>query len=82
MSNANVASLNSCMYTLLINFLSFLLSLSIHRIQQTRSGWPSNVFIFHVLSLSRPPLKMQQGIRTLKQTCNVAMIALYVRQVW
>jgi len=30
----------------------------------------------HHSTLSRPRLKMQQGIRTLKRTCNAAMIAL------
>jgi len=31
-------------------------------------------------TLSRPRFKMQQGIRTLKQKCNAAIIALCPRQ--
>jgi len=32
----------------------------------------------HHSNLSRPRMKMQRGIRTLKQNCNAAMIALYI----
>jgi len=95
-------------------FLSFL---SIHRAQQLRSRWPSNVFrrfgrrwsfnnwssdlaqpspnfhrgvkkweirrrFQHHPTLSRPHLKMLQGIWTMKQKCNAAMITLCPRQVW
>jgi len=35
----------------------------------------------HHSTLSRPRLKTQQDIRTLKQKCNAAMIALCPRQV-
>ena len=35
----------------------------------------------HHLTMSRPRLKIQQGIRTLKQNCNATMIALCPRQV-
>jgi len=40
------------------------------------------VFFRHHSTLSRPLLKMQQDIRTLKRKCNAAMIALCRRQVW
>ena len=36
----------------------------------------------HHLTLSRPRLKMQQDISTLKQTSSAAMIALCPRQHW
>ena len=36
----------------------------------------------HHSTLSHPRLKMHQDIRTPKQICNAAMIALCPRQVW
>jgi len=49
-----------------------------HRVSEVR-----NLLRFqHHSILSRPRLKMQQDIRTLKQNCNAATIALCPCQVW